>query len=224
MFGMLMILLSDTTAVDIRAIVSQDIDRAANRSAASVTPGFAERIFGVSEYVLIAELALILIMAALFVLLVVRFRKMTKEQKQKVASAQRMKVKRPASISRTEIERILNQIADDKARSGEIAAGNYFVDYSGRLDSGAAVHEMARTHRLESERLNFAISYASQAAKQTGAKFKEAFTLVSEDTDLNVLARQLNMGKGELELILALKKSKIANSRAATENSARRRR
>lgn len=66
---------------------------------------------------------------------------------------------------------------------------------------------------MESERLKFAISYASQSARQTGAKFKEAFSLVSEESDLNVLARQLNMGKGELELILALKRSKIANSR-----------
>ena len=40
--------------------------------------------------------------------------------------------------------------------------------------------------------------------------------MVDEGTDLNVLARQLNMGKGELELILALKKTKIANSRRPT--------
>ncbi len=218
MLGMLLCLLSDTTAVDIRALVSQDINKATNPSSANVSQPFVERVFGVSEFVLIIELAMILIMAGLFITLVVRFRRIAKEQKQKLVAEQRMGVKRPPSISRTEIERILNQIASEKTRAAEIAHGSYYVDYSGRLDSGAAVHEMARTHHMESERLNFAISAASQAARQTGAKFKEAFTLVSEDSDLNVLARQLNMGRGELELILALKKSKIANSRKLTGN------
>lgn len=219
MFAMLMVLFSDSTAVDIRALVSRDIDRATFQTPANVNQSFAERFFGVSEFVLILELALLLVMSGLFVALIMRYRRMAKDQKRKLASEQRMSVKRPPVISRIEIERILNQIATEKVMKAEAAAGNYYVDYNGRLDSGAAIHEMARTHRLESERLNFAISYASQAAKQTGAKFKEAFTLVSEDSDLNVLARQLNMGKGELELILALKKSKIANSKASSGNN-----
>lgn len=218
----LTVLFSDTATVDIRALVSRDIDRAAFHSSVNATQSFVERVFGVPEYVLILELALVLIMAGLFIRLIVRFRKMAKEQKRKLASEQRMSVKRPPSVSRAEIEKILNQIANEKVRAAEMAAGGYYVDYSGRLDSNAAVQEMARTHRMESERLSYAISYASQAAKQTGAKFKEAFTLVSEDSDLNVLARQLNMGKGELELILALKKTKIANSRAFSGNTGRR--
>ena len=94
-----------------------------------------------------------------------------------------------------------------------MATGNYNIDKSGRVAHRAAVHEMARANCMEAERLNLAISYASHSARQTGAKFKEAFALVSEESDLNVLARRLNMGKGELELILALKRSKIANSK-----------
>jgi hypothetical protein len=218
MTGMLLCLFSDSTAVNIRALVSQDISKATSSNSASAGHTFVERMFGVSEFVLIVELAMILVMAGLFITLVIRFRRMAKEQKRKLAAEQRMSVKRPPSISRTEIERILNQIASEKTRTAEASDGSYFVDYSGRLDSGAAIHEMARTHRMESERLNFAISTASQTAKQGGTKFKEAFTLVSEDSDLNVLARQLNMGRGELELILALKKSKIANSKKLSGN------
>ena len=213
MLGIFLCLLSDTSAVDIRALVSQDINKAAHPSTAVASQTFAERLFGVPEYVLAIELALILIMAGLFIAMVVRFRRLTKEQKQKVAAAQKMSVKLPPAISKIEIERILNQIASEKQKEAEITGGNYYVDYSGKLDSGEAIHEMARTHHLESGRLNFAISTASQFARQDGTKFKEAFTLVSEDSDLNILARQLNMGKGELELILALKRSKIANSR-----------
>jgi len=222
MLGMLLILLSDTTAVDIRALVSQDIDRATLKAAAA-NPGFAESVFGVSDFVLILELAMILAMTGLLIALILRARRMLKEQKEKTALAQRMSIKRPPSISRTEIERILNQIATEKVKAAEPAAGSYYVDYKGRLDSGAAVHEMARARGMESERLNFAINYASQSARQTGAKFKEAFALVSEESDLNMLARQLNMGKGELELILALKRSKIANSRTAPGNGGGRR-
>ncbi len=222
--AMLTILFSDTATVDIRALVSQDIDRAAYHSSATATHSFVERVFSAPEYVLVLELALVLIMAGLFIRLVVRFRKMAREQKRKLAAEQRMSVKRPPSISRTEVEKILNQIANEKVKAAEMAAGGYYIDYSGRLDSNAAVQEMARTHRMESERLNYAISFTSQAAKQTGTKFKEAFALVSEDSDLNVLARQLNMGRGELELILALKKTKIANSRELSGNTGRRRR
>ncbi len=223
MLGMLLALLSDTTAVNIRALVTQDIDRATLKSAAAANQSFAERIFGISDFVLIVELAMILAMAVLLVALIVRARRLMREQRRKIDSAQRMNVKRPPAISRTQIERILNQIASEKVKMADMAGGDYFIDHNGRLDSGAAVHEMARTHGMESERLNFAINYASQHARQSGAKFKEAFALVTEDSDLNVLARQLNMGKGELELILALKRSKIANSRTATGNRGGRR-
>ncbi len=223
MFGMLMILFSDTTAVNIRALVSRDMDRAALNTGSNATQSFAERIFGVSDFVLILELAMILAMTGLLIVLVIRARRLMKEQKEKVNSAQRMSVKHPQTISKREIERILNEIAREKIKTAERPAGKYYVDYDGNLDSGAAIHEMARTHGMESERLNFAISYASQAAKQSGTKFKEAFALVSEQSDLNILARQLNMGKGELELILALKRSKIANSRAAQQNGGGRR-
>jgi len=221
MVGMLMLLLTDTTSVDIRALVSQDIHRASLHTVAPASQSFAQRMFGVPDLVLILELALLLMMAGLITALVVRFRKIAKEQKMKLATAQRMSIKHSPAISKTEIERILNQIALEKMKTAEDAAGGFYVDGDGRLDSSAAIHEMARTHHLESERLNFAISYASQSAKQTGAKFKEAFALVSEDSDLNVLARQLNMGKGELELILALKRSKIANSRVTARKTGR---
>ena len=213
MIAMLLILVSDSTAVNIKALVSQDIQKAALHNPPVVGEGITQKMFGVSEYVLILELALILMMAGLFAMLVLRYRRMAREQKRRLASEQRMGVKRPPSISKTEIERILNQIAVEKGKAIDAAPGSYYVDNEGKLDSSAAIHEMARANRLESERLNLAISYASQAAKQSGTKFKEAFSLVSEDADLNVLARRLNMGKGELELILALKKSKIANSK-----------
>lgn len=219
MTAMLMMLVSDTTAVNIKALVSQDIRKAALHNPPIIGESLAQRIFGVSEYVLILELALILVMAGLFTMLVLRYRKMAKEQKRRLASEQRISVKRPPAISKTEIERILNQIAVEKGKAIDATPGSYYVDNQGKLDSSAAIHEMARANRLESERLNFAISYASQAAKQSGTKFKEAFSLVSEESDLNVLARQLNMGKGELELILALKKSKIANSKTPPGSS-----
>ncbi len=211
--------LTDTTSVDIRALVSRDISRATLGANQAAGKSFAERVFGVSEFVLMVELGLILVMTAILIALIVRARRLMREQKEKVASAERMTVKRPGTISKSDIERILNQIAREKVKSVEMGAGKYYVDDNGRLDSGAAIHEMARTHGMESERLNFAISYASQAAKQSGTKFKEAFALVSEESDLNVLARQLKMGKGELELILALKKSKIANSRSLPKKS-----
>jgi hypothetical protein len=213
MIGMIMLLLSDTTAVDIRALVSQDIDRATMKTAAAAGKGFAERVFGISDFVMIVELAMIAAMTVLLVALVLRARKMMREQRKKIDSAQRMTVKRPPAISRTEIERILNQIATERVQMADNAAGSYYVDNDGKLDSVAAIQAMARTHGMESGRLNFAINIASQSARQSGAKFKEAFALVSESSDLNVLARQLNMGRGELELILALKRSKIANSR-----------
>ncbi len=216
-----MIFLSDSSSVDIRALVSQDIDRATYHTSPNAAGNLVERIFGVPELVLALELALIIIMAGLFIVLVVRFRKTAREQNKKLESERRMGVKCPPSVSKAEIERILGQIATEKVKVSEMAAGNYFIDNRGKLDSGAAIHEMARTNHIEADRLNFAISYASQASKQSpqtgqsGAKFKEAFTIVDEDSDLNVLARQLNMGRGELELILALKKSKIANSKTA---------
>jgi hypothetical protein len=213
MFGMMLCLLTDSSAVNIRALVSQDIDKAAHPNSANVGQTFAERVFGIPDVVVMIELALILVMAGLFVVLVIRVRRAAKEQRQRVAAEQRMRVKMPSAISRSEIERILNQIASEKMTDSGAARGNYYVDQAGKLDSDSAIHEMARTHGMESERLNFAISAASQSAKQNGNKFKEAFALVAEDSDLNVLARQLNMGKGELELILALKRSKIANSR-----------
>jgi len=244
MIGMMLCLLSDTTAVDIRALVSQDINKAVRPNSVDASQTFVERVLGLPDFVVIIELALILIMAGLFIALVIRVRRAAKEQKQRVAAEQRMKVKMPSAISRSEIERILNQIASEKMNVYGMARGNYYVDQAGKLDSDSAIHEMARTHRMESERLNFAIKAASQSVrmdprrddlstdstnrrfversrsesstsgtKQDGNKFKEAFALVAEDSDLNVLARQLNMGKGELELILALKKSKIANSR-----------
>jgi hypothetical protein len=213
MIGMIMLLIMDTTSVNIRALVSRDMDRAAMRAAAAANQGLAGRVSGISDFVLILELAMIIALTALLVALIVRARRIMKEQREKIVSAQRMSVKRPPVISRAEIERILNEIAVEKANTADMAKGSYYIDHNGKLDSGAAVHEMARAHGMESERLNFAISYASQAARQSGAKFKEAFALVSEESDLNVLARQLNMGKGELELILALKRSKIANSR-----------
>ena len=222
MLGMLILLFSDSTTVDIRALVSQDIDKARFHGATSIQHNFLERFLGMPELVLILELALLLIMAGLFVSMVLRYRRMAKGQKDNLLAEQRMKIKRPSTISRGEIERILNQIASERVKLAGVEGGNYYVDYNGRLDSDAAVHEMARNHKLETERLNFAISYASQAAKRSGTKFKEAFALVSEDSDLNVLARQLNMGKGELELILALKKSKIANSKDSSDNNGRR--
>lgn len=215
MIGMIMLLIMDTTSVNIRALVSRDMDRAAMRAAAAANQGLAGRVSGISDFVLILELAMIITLAALLVALIMRARRLMNEQRKKIDSAQRMSVKRPSVISKADIERILNEIAVEKSRSNEMATGLYYIDHNGRLDSGAAVHEMARAHGMESERVNFAISYASQAARQSGAKFKEAFSLVSEESDLNVLARQLNMGKGELELILALKRSKIANSRTA---------
>jgi len=204
---------TDTSSVDIRAIVSQDIDRAAYHNLADGAGGFAQRLFGSSEIVLLVELGLLLAMAVLFVLLVFRYRKLARNQKIILAAEQRMGLKRPPQISKIDIERILSQIATEKVRRAESAASDYILDYNAGLNSPAVIHEMARTQGLESERLNFAISYASQKAKHAGVKFKEAFSLVSEDTDLNVLARQLNMGRGELELILALKRSKIANSK-----------
>jgi len=220
---------TDTSSVDIRALVAQDIDKAAYHSAGSAAESFVQHIFGIPEAVLAIELALTLIMAGLFVTLVVRFRKMAKEQKKKLESERRMSVKRPPTVSRAEIERILNQMAIEKVGSADTTGqkdssgtGNYFVDNKGKLDSVAAIHEMARTNRTETERINFAISYASRAVKQSpsriagaqaGAKFKDAFALVTEDADLDILARQLNMGRGELELILALKRTKIANSK-----------
>ncbi|HUI29775.1 MAG TPA: hypothetical protein VLX91_06125 [Candidatus Acidoferrales bacterium] len=212
MFGMILCLLSDSTAVDIRALVSRDIDKATNASG-SASQSFVQRVLEVPEFVLITELAMILIMAGLFVALVIRFRKIAKEQNRRIAYVQKIKAKMQPSISRAEVERILNQIATEKFKAYEMAHGNYYVDYDGKLDSDEAIHEMARSHKMESERLNFALSAASQSARQGGAKFKEAFALVSEDSNLTVLARQLNMGKGELELILALKRSKIANSK-----------
>lgn len=210
---MLLFLAADSAAVNIRALVSEDMDRAAIKAAEFGHQSIAQRIFGISDVVLILELAMILAMAVVLIALIFRARKITKEQREKVERAQRMTIKRPAAISKAEIERILGQIAAEKSKAMDLASGSYFIDHNGRLDSGAAVQEMARARGMESERLNFAISYASQAARQSGAKFKEAFALVSEESDLNVLARQLNMGKGELELILALKRSKIANSR-----------
>jgi len=220
---------SDTSSIDIRALVSQDINRAAYHNTGGAAENFVERIFGIPEAVLAIELGLTLVMAGLFITLVVRFRRMAKEQKKKLEWEKRMEVKRPPTVSRSEIERILNQIAIERvkgaetsARTDSLAVGNYFVDNNGKLDSGAAIHEMARTNRTETDRLNFAISYASRATKrspirmagaQAGAKFKEAFALVNEDVDLDMLARQLNMGRGELELILALKRTKIANSK-----------
>lgn len=211
---MFMLFAADSSTVNIRALVSQDMDRAAMKAAAVAgQQSLTQRIFGISDVVLILELAMILAMAVILVALILRARKITQEQRKKVAAAQRMTLKRSAAISKAEIERILGQIAVEKTQTAEQALAGYYVDHNGKLDSGAAVHEMARAHGMESERLNFAISYASQAAKQSGTKFKEAFALVNEQSDLNVLARQLNMGKGELELILALKKSKIANSR-----------
>ncbi len=219
MTALLMMLAPDTTTVNIKALVSQDIRSAALHNPTAAGQSLAQRVFGVSEFVLILELALILVMAGIFTMLVLRYRRMAKEQKKKLADEQRMSVKRPPTISKTEIERILNQIAVEKGKAFDAAPGSYYVDNEGKLDSGAAIHEMARTNRLESERLNFAISYASQAAKQSGSKFKEAFSLISEDSDLNVLARRLNMGRGELELILALKKSKIANSKSSGGNN-----
>ncbi len=221
MIAMLIALVSDSSTVNIKALVSQDIQKAALHNPGDLAQSFTQRVFGVSEYVLILELALILMMAGLFAVLVIRYRRMAKEQKRRLAAEQRMGVKRPPTISRTDIERILNQIAIEKGNGFDAGPGSYYVDNEGKLDSNAAIHEMARNSRLESERLNFAISYASQAAKQSGTKFKEAFSLVSEESDLNVLARQLNMGKGELELILALKKSKIANSRSSGAQSGR---
>jgi len=214
MFGMF--LFSDSAAVDIRGLVTQDINKAAHPNSLSAGQTFVGRVFGVPDYVLMVELALVLIMASLFIALVVRFRRAAKEQKQRLAAEQRMRVKMPPSISRSEIERILDQIASEKIRNTEEAYGKFYIDQAGKLDSNTAIHEMARTHRMESERLNFAISAASQGARQNGTKFKEAFALVDEESDLNVLARQLNMGRGELELILALKKTKIANSRKFT--------
>lgn len=215
MTAMLMLLIADTTSVNIRALVSQDMDRAAMRAAAMAHQSFSERMFGISDLVLILELALIFMMAGLLIALVVRARKLVQDQRRKVALAQRMTLKRTPVISKAEIERILNEIAVEKSRTADPLTGSYYIDHNGRLDSRAALQEMARTRGLESERLNFAISYASQSARQSGAKFKEAFAMVSEASDLNVLARQLNMGRGELELILALKRSKIANSRAS---------
>lgn len=210
---LLLLLTADSSAVNIRAIVSEDMDRAAMKAAALGHQSMVQRLFGISDIVLILELAMILAMAGILVALIIRARKVAGEQREKVAAAQRMSIKRPPAISKAEIERILNQIAVEKSKTADLASAGYYIDDNGKLDSGAAVHEMARAHGMESERLNFAISYASQAARQSGTKFKEAFALVSEESDLNVLARQLNMGKGELELILALKKSKIANSR-----------
>jgi hypothetical protein len=210
---LLMLLTPDTAAVNISALVTRDMDRAAIKAAEAAYRRPPQGFFGISDFVLLLELAMILAMAALLVALVVRSRRIAREQSERAIRAQRMGVKRPPAITKAEIERILEQIAVDKAKNVDSLVGGYYIDNNGRLDSRAAVHEMAREHGMESERLNFAISYASQSARQTGAKFKEAFSLVSEESDLNVLARQLNMGKGELELILALKRSKIANSR-----------
>jgi len=221
MFGMMMCLLSDSSAVDIRALVSRDIEKARAMDSTNVSQALAQRILGIPDFVLIIELAMILIMAGLFVALVIRFRRIMKEQKERHVAEQRMRVKMPPSISRVEIERILNQIASEKTGANSSSHGEYYVDQAGKLDSSGAIQKMAREHHMESERLNFAISAAAQSAKQNGAKFKEAFALVSEDTDLGVLARQLNMGRGELELILALKKSKIANSRNMTGSAGR---
>ena len=210
---LLMLLPPDTAAVNIRALVTRDMDRAAIMAAEAAYKRPPQGFLGISDFVLLLELAMILAMAALLVALVIRSRRAVREQRERAVRAQRMGVKRPPSITKAEIERILEQIAIDKAKTSDMLMGGYYIDNNGKLDSGAAVHEMAREHGMESERLNFAISFASQSARQTGAKFKEAFSLVSEESDLNVLARQLNRGKGELELILALKRSKIANSR-----------
>ncbi len=218
MAGELLLLIADTTAVNIRALVSRDMDRAAMKAAAAAHESLSQRVFGISDFVLVLELGLILIMAGLLVALIMRARKLIRIQRAKVASAQRMSLKRPPVISKSEIERILNQIAVEKSKKPASQAGGYYIDHTGKLDSGAALQEIARARGLESDRLNFAISYASQSAKQSGTKFKEAFAIVSEESDLNVLARQLNMGRGELELILALKRSKIANSRTTREN------
>lgn len=218
MTAMFLLLIADTTSVNIRALVSQDMNRAATNAAAMANRSFSQRVFGISDFVLILELALIFVMAGLLIALVIRARKLVRDQRAKVASAQRMTLKRSPVISKAEIERILNQIAVDKSRTADPLTGSYYIDHNGRLDSRAALQEMARARGLESERLNFAVSYASRAARQSGAKFKEAFAMVSEETDLNVLARQLNMGRGELELIRALKRSKIANSRTTRGN------
>lgn len=218
MIDALLLLFTDTAAVNIRALVSQDMDRAAMKAAAAAHQSFSQRVFGISDFVLILELGMIIMMTGLLIALIFRARKMIRDQRRKVASAQRMTLKRPPVISKSEIERILNQIAVEKSKMSDPLSGNFYIDHNGRLDSGAALQEIARTRGLESERLNFAISYASQSARQSGAKFKEAFAMVTEESDLNILARQLNMGRGELELILALKRSKIANSRTTREN------
>ncbi len=208
MFGMILASTADTAAVNIRALVSRDMDQAALRAAEAAHQASARQVSGVSDIVLILELAMVLAMAGLLVALIIRSRRIAREQRERADAARRMNVKRPPAITKSEIERILGQIAVEKAKANPMGTGSYYVDHDGRLDSKAAVHEMARAHGMEAERLNFAISYASRSARQTGTKFKEAFALVTEGSDLNVLARQLNMGRGELELILALKRGK----------------
>ncbi len=214
--AMLFLFLTDTTSVNIRALVAKDMDRAAFHSDSVQNLAVVHHPFGLSDMVLITELSVILMMAILFVLLIVHFRKVSKEQRQKITNEHIAEMSRQQVISKAEIERILEQITAEKNKTAGNLPENVYVTRDGRLDSRAAIHEIARTHGLESERLNFAISYASRAANKNGSRFKEAFAMVDEGTDLNVLARQLNMGKGELELILALKKTKIANSRRPT--------
>ncbi len=205
--------LPDSSSVNIRALVSEDMNRAALHSHAFQQKSIIHQLFGLSHLMMVAELGLIFMMAVLFVMLVVHFRKAFRMQREKMVLEKDSALREQQVISRSEIERILNQIATEKSGIGAVSRESIFVTHEGKLDSKAVINELARSHGLESERLNFAISFASQYQRKDGSRFKDAFALVNEGSDLNVLARQLNMGKGELELILALKKTKVANSR-----------
>jgi hypothetical protein len=200
--------LIDTNEVDIRALVSHEINRAALHSCDPVNQSnWMTSLFGsVTDIVLIVEFVLLLIALAILIRGVMKISGRGKASKKSTGAK---KTLRPHSIiSSSDIERILNTISKENTLCSQ--HGVSVSEKGGESHSVASLREFARANRTETDRLNFAISYASQASRLKDSRFKEAFALVTEGSDLDVIARQLNMGKGELQLILALKRSKIA--------------
>lgn len=203
--------LIDTTEVDIRALVTHEINRAVFHGSESTNQlNWFSSLFGnMTDTVLIVEFLLLLVTLGILIQSVIKMRGKGKKPKKIVSARKASNLQ--SIISPSDIERILNNLSKEKAVSlrGEVTADKMATNYQ----SIDALREVARAKHVETGRLNFAISYASQASRLKDSRFKEAFALVTEGSDLDVIARQLNMGKGELELILALKKSKIASLR-----------
>ncbi|MGC8594339.1 MAG: hypothetical protein ACP5US_03920 [Candidatus Kryptoniota bacterium] len=201
--------LIDTTEVDIRALVSHEINRAALHGSEPVNQSswITSLIGNITDIVLIVEFILLLI--ALAILIRGMMKVNGRERLSKNFKGVRKAPEPHSVISSSDIERILNTLSAERALS--VRKRVRVPEREEEAHSFAALKEFARANRTETDRLNFAISYASQASRLKDSRFKEAFALVTEGSDLDVIARQLNMGKGELQLILALKRSKIAS-------------